>query len=190
MPCYIIAEGSTDVVILQALLQPELSISPIEFFSTGAKSGVDSLARSILVVQREPVIAVMDTDTTDPNGIDEQRDFFTQSLGEVAPRDLWRVCLAVPEIEICFFHDIAATERLFQVTLPEEARMRARVQPKAVLTDLMKQLGRNYTPQHLQTLLDGQDLSAFRESPVIREVRQAVQAIAPKTREPLSSKPG
>jgi hypothetical protein len=186
MTSHIVTEGPRDVALLRELLAPEREKYRVDFFSAGAKSAADSLARSILLVRHEPVILVVDADSTDPSLVKEQQDYFTASLREVAPPDMWRVCLAIPEVEICFFDDIDFLQQLLGVQLTEEERARSKFQPKQVLESLFRKKNLPFSAAAMVVLLHDKDISPLRNSALITEIRKALEEVSAHERERAS----
>jgi hypothetical protein len=177
---YLVTEAPTDVALLEVCLKPERAEHPLSFYAPESKSEAESVARSFLAVRHEPVVLVLNTNTNHPGSIEEQRDYFEGMLARGGPPEMWRVCLAIPEIESCFFDDLDFVERLFQTKLSEGDRVRAEFQPRAMLEKLFLTQNVPYTPEGIAQFLGDKDLSPIRESRLVREVREALDAVSAK----------
>jgi hypothetical protein len=178
MKVHVITEGRSDEVLLRSLLRPDGDDQTVSVSSAGAKSAAQSLATSILVVRRQPVVLVVDADTTKDEIVQEQRDFLAASLGQFARSHMWKVCMAVPEIEAVLFYDAAVISRLFQTELSETQQMQARFEPKQVLLNLMQERGLGRSIADLWPHLTEDDVSLIRESPLIQEIREFIASVS------------
>lgn len=102
MKVYIVAEGQTDVALLQRLLQGRLG-TDVEFVSGGGRSAAISLAQSLLLARLQPVALVMDADSVVIERVHEQENIYYDLLQARAMGVPFRVLLAVPAIEFLFF---------------------------------------------------------------------------------------
>lgn len=100
MDTVLITEGHTDAQILRWCLSNEIDELGLRVLSAGGKSAADSVARTILVARRRPVALAVDADTTDANAAQEKRQFYVQSLKEVAGTTPFAVELFIPTIEV------------------------------------------------------------------------------------------
>src|SRR5437868_12251823 len=108
---YIFVEGPTDAEFLRRVLPPE-ALKDAEVVTAGGSSGIPSLARSVLVRRKKPIAVVMDSDSLDPDVI-EERQQSTEELIRAADASIpVKVVSAVPEIEAWFF---AAPEAIGRV---------------------------------------------------------------------------
>ena len=174
MQTHIVVECNTDAAILKMVLAPELAGNGMRIWSAGAKSAADSLARTLLSVREEPTILVVDSDSESDT---EERQFFENSLHRVAAKEMWRLCLAVPTIESCFFDHPEFVEDLFAIKLSEADKVLARFRPKDVLEKLFQSKGMRYSPESISTLLKDKDLTLLRESNLLRDIRKALAEI-------------
>jgi predicted ATP-dependent endonuclease of OLD family len=176
MTYHIVVEGPSDVVLLRELLRPDFDPEKhnIRIVEGGGWSGADSLARTILVVRKEPVVLVVDADTTVPERIREHQQFLDGSLGQVGARTPWRVFLAVPEIEALLFTDRQTLENLVGKRVSQEQFIRGQYEPRKVLDKLLS--GQSYA-QVFEQRLPQMDLSAVREQPLIRELKEFLAGV-------------
>jgi Domain of unknown function (DUF4276) len=155
MTHHIIVEGPTDVAILKALLAPTLAAAKpsvtVDFMVGRGWSAAESLARSILAIDREPVALVIDADATSPAQVEERRAVTEGLLGLYAPRSRWVVILMVPEIEVLFFKDPDFLAHLLRLKtkVPPTVLRQAKFEPKAALAELLDASHSSY-----QELLD------------------------------------
>jgi hypothetical protein len=188
MHCYIIVAEPTGVALLKEILRPQVVERPLTIREGGVKSDAGRRARSLLVFRRDPVVVVTDTKTNDPASVEELRDYVEYGLSEAARRDRWKVCMAVPELEICFFDDPSFVEQLFQTKLSEGDKVRAEFRPKEVLARLFQQKQIPYTEAGIAQFLGSQDLSPVRQSRLIREILEGVDALTAKVAVPAAKK--
>ncbi len=135
---YVVVEGNLDSLLLNRVLADEVAAGDVGIFH--AVSPV-SAARSLLVVRRVPVAILCDSDTTDAERLQENRDELEDALAAAGPRNSWRLIFAVPELESCFFDDAAfLTAAGLRVPTAELAE-RARFKPKEVLATLLREAG-------------------------------------------------
>lgn len=133
MNCMILVEGETDAAILRRLLAPPRVGDTAEIVVGGGSSSVVSLARSYLITRPEPVAVVVDADTTDLRRAGERRSDIVALLHMVAPSSRSEVFMAIPSIEMIFFHDKQLAEKVFGSAYDGEQRVRSEYEPKAVL---------------------------------------------------------
>lgn len=96
---YLVTEGDVDGLILGKLL-PEQVKAGYKWVTAQGRYSAYSRASSMLVKYRKPVALVIDSNTTDPSSIDEQRgslEFILRQAGSGAP---YKLLLAVPEVEV------------------------------------------------------------------------------------------
>ena len=99
---YVLVEGASDAAFLRRILPQEV-LSDAELVTAGGSSGIPSLARSVLVRRKRPVAVVMDSDSLDPDVI-EERQQSTEDLIRAADASIpVKVISAVPEIEAWLF---------------------------------------------------------------------------------------
>lgn len=177
MKAFIVTEGPMYIVILKQVLEREIQQYSAGMFSAGSKSAVESLARTILAVRGEPVVVVVDSDSTKPNEVKEQRRLLENTIGEVGPEGMWKVCLAIPVIEEWFFEDPEAIKQLFQQELSHQEMEEARSRPKEIIEKLFRQQNIDYTAAGVEKLFQGKDVSLLRKSRLAQEIREALEAV-------------
>ena len=171
---FIITEGESDKLLLTALLRLPQEATIV---SAGGRSSADALARSYLVNGDNNVAFVLDADTLDHHQLEERRQFYHQSLKQVALRSKWRVVMMVPEIEVLFFRKPSVLESLVGRTITEEEIIQGRFNPKQTLTRLFSNQGiiRIY-----KTVLANPAVEQLREQPEIKELQQFLGSVPQK----------
>ncbi len=177
MICHVVAEGKTDTLVLQHLLEPEVprGDARVRIIGAGGWSLADSTARTILAVHREPVALVVDADATSPDRVDERRQFLEWSLRSVASSpSLFRVFLFVPQMEALFFEgDIPKQLRRHfkpgvRYPLTAEMKLEAKYAPRRVLEEV------GLGADRLARVLHEIDLGAAKAAPVAADFRKFV----------------
>ena len=171
---FIITEGESDRLLLARLLWLPYGMTIV---SAGGRSSADALARSYLVNGDNNVAFVLDADTLDHNQVEERRQFYHQSLKQVALRSKWRVVMMVPEIEALFFRKPSVLESLVGRTITEEEVIQGRFNPKQTFARLFGGLGiiRIY-----KTVLTNPAIEQLREQPEIQELQQFLDSVSQK----------
>jgi hypothetical protein len=178
MKVYIVTEGKTDVAWLRWLLAPEVTEYKLGFYAGGGQSGAISMAGTILGVQLEPVVLVVDSDTTDPGRIADLEQVIRAILGRVAPESMWRLCLAVPVIESWILSEARLVKELFGVVLSSREKSRLQQNPKEAMAKLFQQAQTTYTPEAIQEVTENKDASHLREMPPVRTIRHYIEELA------------
>ena len=95
-------------------------LSNAELVIAGGRSGIPSLARSVLVRRKCPVAVVIDSDSVDPDVI-EERQQSTEDVIRAADASMpVKVVAAIPEIEAWFFASPEIIERMVGQKVSEE----------------------------------------------------------------------
>lgn len=128
----VVVEGKTDAMILKAILPADV-IRKVQFVVGSGRYSAQSLARTILAYERQPVALVLDADTTDESSVKEQLAYIRRALGEVASDIPYEAFLAVPEIEEIFFASKSLLEKLAQQSFSQEEWDYAKTMPRKVL---------------------------------------------------------
>lgn len=128
----IVVEGKTDELILKAVLPQDLQ-GKVQFVVGSGRYSAQSIARTILAYERQPVALVLDADTTDESKVKEQVAYFQKALGEVASDVPYQAFIAVPEIEIILFESKPWLEKLVQRIISQEEWEYAQTMPKKTL---------------------------------------------------------
>jgi hypothetical protein len=171
MKAYVVVEGNTEVLILRAVLPPQL-VNEVALVAAGGRSNLTSTARTLLVTRRKPMAVLVDTDSTDESVIRERWQSTHELLREVSGGVRFKVILLVPSVEIVFFQAPGGLKKEFGHEPSSETLLLARTNPKEALEQLLK--GRK-GPGTLSELLDAlgdQEVEALRSTGPMRELIQ------------------
>ena len=178
MNCTILTEGVTDAAILRCLIAPPIVTDPVTIVSAGGRSSAMSLARSYLITRSDSVALVVDADTTDRGRINELKSDLDALLHMVAPSTRSRVFMAVPSIEMIFFHDPAVAVEFWGSLFDAEQRVRSEFQPKVVLENLLAKQGKRLTASEIDSLVRDFGLDSLRRVPLISDLIAFVRSPA------------
>ena len=154
---YILVEGASDAAFLRRILPQEV-LSGAELVTAGGSSGIPSLARSLLVRRKRPVAIVMDSDSVDPDVI-EERQQSTEDLVRAADASIpVKVISAVPEIEAWLFVAPEMIERLVGKKVSAEWLSQGKRDPHGVLRRLAENNKRRWDIDEAISALDGHDV--------------------------------
>jgi hypothetical protein len=181
MICYVATHGARNVVLLQRLLAPEMQQAngDIRLVPTSEHNGVTSRGASIATVNRRPVAMCYDALSVDPGQIAEDRLTIEEDLMYGVPRSLWKLFIAVPELQSLLFADRAILEALVGGPVAEAQLIRGHYEPKVVLAGLLKERG--ISDEEFDRRLAQADLTPLRQLAPIRELVEFVakHAFAP-----------
>ena len=163
---YLIAEGQTDILILEKLLAPEV-VSNTELVAAGGSYGAQSLATTLLTLRRRPLALVVDADTTHETTIQERVDLLRFLLRRAAGNVPHEVFVAVPEGEIVFLQDRALFERLMQRPLSDLEWHLAKLSPKETISNIA---GPSVGADYLLSQLTEKELALLRHHELIKGV--------------------
>ncbi|MEM7530916.1 MAG: hypothetical protein AAF639_01965 [Chloroflexota bacterium] len=176
MKAYIVCEGNRNAEILERVI-PNYPTNTVHIVIGGGLYEVKSLARSLIVRRRTPVIIVLDSDTVVLEHIEERLQSTEEIISVVAANTPFKVVLAVPEIEAIFFHDIGLLSRLLGYTPSQEMIGFAVYQPKKALEQLLSKSNKVKSESELLAQLTDEDVDILRQVPFIQEVIQFVQSV-------------
>ncbi len=131
-----------------------------------------SIARDILLLQREPVAVVGDAETLTPEVMAEQRGLMEYIVGAGGPLSEWRVLLIAPEIATLLFRDEHLLRSLLPVEPSFEQLIRGRYEPNRVLAELFAQAGEQPFPEALLRRLAQADLFSLWAAPELRPLEE------------------
>jgi predicted ATP-dependent endonuclease of OLD family len=172
----IVVEGQTDASVLRRLIRPEL-LSRVQFKAAGGASGLTSFARSAFALHRGPVVLVADADTTNERAVRVMRRE-KQELLELASGGLpCAVVLAVPELETVFFDTTHVLDTLLEHPPTSEQRVRARFEPKKVLTEILAAEPEVKSVDALVASLTGEQAKHLQNHPIGRELNDFVSRV-------------
>lgn len=166
---YFVVEGISDKILLEKMLPPEF-VSKTKFIVSSGYNTAVSKARSILAASENPVYILVDSDTTDPQTVDEKKDYINQMLGQVSLSDRFKVLLSIPETEILLFYDKSVFESLFSVKVDDRQWEHAKYEPKRTLRELIQNYSSDYMREVLNTRLTEGMAKKLRENDLIQHI--------------------
>ena len=111
----VVTEGNFDGMLLARLIADEQERYNVEISGGGGKSAVFSFARTLLAVRRIPVAVVIDADSPEQDAALECQRDAEEVNGDAAAGLPLRVLVAVPELEILFFHRPELLRRVYSL---------------------------------------------------------------------------
>ena len=179
---FIVTEGECDHKILKALLPAPITEN-VEFVAGTWRSSAISIARSILVAKYVPVALVLNTDTTDPSAIQEDRDYLRMSLAEASSGTRFGIFLSVPEIETLFFEDwdfvgqqIGKHKQAFTHFELEYAQL----QPRKFLFSQLEDIPYPQALTQLLARMDERTIERIRQHPLVRDLNNFLVSVIEK----------
>lgn len=176
MITYMICEGSFDAQLLKTVLPANL-LTDVGIVATGRVSGVESLARSLVVRRRVPVIIVVDADSVVPELVQQRRKDIEEIVEIVSVNTPVKVVSAVPEIEIIFFQDVSLLSRLLGYIPPKDILDMAVYQPRKALEQLISQSEIIHDRSEIIARLTNEDIEILRSSSVMQDIVHFLQSI-------------
>jgi len=164
---FIVTEGKTDSLLLEKIL-PEFE--DIKIMTGSGYSSALSLASSILIYHKKPVLLLLDADSNNQTDITERYNFIRNYLRMAAPDALFRIILFQPEVETVFFQDAAVAEHLIGRPLTEHELKSAHSSPKKVLQEA---ISGNYF--ELISELNNDDISRLNQLAIFKEIKSFIQ---------------
>jgi hypothetical protein len=146
----VIVKGITNMAILRALLPPEL-VNACNLKPAASRSTLVSVARTHLIRYHTPTAVLLDTDTLDPTIISETIQTTRYLMGAVAGDTPFDIIYCIPHIEVIFFEDATALQRIFPQFRTVFILQFAKTQPKDQLELLFQEGG---GPKTLNAFLD------------------------------------
>jgi hypothetical protein len=181
---YIVCEGSLDAKILISVLPKEL-LNDVAIVEAEGKSAAKSLARSLLVRRQQPVLLVLDSDTTATSFVQEQLQSTKEIVEGVAGRVPVKVILAIPELEIIFFHDINLLSHMLGYKPSQDGLDWAVIQPRKTLDQMITHSENIKDKSHFIDQLANVELEELRKAEVVQEIVAFLEPILNSTvREP------
>ena len=166
---YVLVEGPSDAAFLRRILSEQV-LRNAELVIAGGISGIPSLARSLLVRRKCPVAVLMDSDSVDPDVI-EERQQSTEDLIRTADASIpVKVIAAIPEIEAWFLATPKSIERMIKHKVTEDWLISGRTDPKGALTRLAQQNNRRWDNDEAIMALNTQDIQRIRAIPEVKEL--------------------
>ena len=176
MITYIICEGSFDTQLLKTVLPANL-LTDVGVVAAGRVSGVESLARSLVVRRRVPVVIVVDADSVVPELVQQRRKDIEEIVKIVSINTPVKVVSAVPEIEIIFFQDVSLLSRLLGYIPPKDILDMAVYQPRKALEQLLSRSDIIHDASEIIDRLTNEDIQILRSSSVMQEIAHFLQSV-------------
>ncbi|HYW22206.1 MAG TPA: hypothetical protein VE956_23410 [Nodularia sp. (in: cyanobacteria)] len=133
---YMIAEGETDIEILQKLL-PKNLIQDIQFIAGESSYRARSLATSLLATRKIPVALVIDADTDNESQVFEKQDLINYLSNQASSGTPFQLLLAVPKLEILLLEDKSLIEKIAQRKFNDLEWQFAQSKPKEFLETVL-----------------------------------------------------
>jgi hypothetical protein len=176
MITYIICEGSFDAQLLKTVLPANL-LTDVGVVAGGRVSAVESLARSLVVRRRVPVVIVVDADSVVPELVEQRRKDIEETVESVSINTPVKVVMAVPEMEIIFFQDVSLLSRLLGYIPPQDILDLAVFQPKQALEQLLSQSEIIQDRSQIIDRLAKEDIEILRSSSVMQEIVHFLESV-------------
>ncbi|MCC3571353.1 MAG: hypothetical protein JGK30_05160 [Microcoleus sp. PH2017_40_RAT_O_B] len=169
MITYILCEGAFDAQLLKTVL-PENLLTDVGVVVGGKVYNIKSLAMSLIVRRRVPVLIVFDADSVVPELVELRRNDIEEILKFVAGKTPFKVVSAVPEIEIIFFQDVSLLSRLIGYIPPQDVLDLAVCQPRKALEELIARSENIHDRSQIIDHLTNEDIEILRSSSVMQEI--------------------
>jgi hypothetical protein len=181
MIAYIVCEGDFDAQLLKTVLPVNLltdvKIVDVKVVAGGRVYALKSLAMSLIVSRRVPVLIVIDSDSAVPELVEHRRNDIEEIVGMVAGKIPFKVVPAVPEMENIFFQDTSLLSRLLGYVPPQDILDRALIQPKKALEELISQSDKLQDVSQIFDRLTDEDIELLRSSSVMQEIVNFLQSV-------------
>lgn len=171
---YIVTEGNTDIEILRTLL-PKEYLEDLEFVNGKGSYSAQSLASTIVDVRRRSVALVLDADTLDEATVNEKKTFLYQTIRPTKSHTFFEVFIAVPEIEILFFHDKGLLEDILGKKISDAEWAFSKVKPRKYLEEVLG-LNNGVASKLLQRI-DSKGIKILQNQPFISDMTDFLSKI-------------
>jgi hypothetical protein len=187
MSVSVLTEGNFDGMLLAKLLANEQERDVIEVGVVNGLSSGFSFARTILAVQRTPVVVVIDADSPEPEVASERKLRAEEVLDDAAGGVPFRVIVAVPELDILFFKRPELLRRVFG-KVDEHVIELAQLSPRRAIEKLSP--GESYKTAWLRifSAVDDADVKALREADLIQDLLRFVGSAVESSKHSAVSK--
>ena len=183
---YVLTEGPSDMAFLRRVLSEE-TLSGVELVNGGGSSGIPSLARTLLVSRKCPIAVVMDSDSLNPDVIEERRDSTAELISAADASIPVKVVAAVPEIEAWLLAAPASIERYFGQSVSEEWLALGKGDPRGALRWLAERSNKRWDINQAIGGLDNQDIQRIRAVPEVAELSTFLQEMQSNGRQNSSA---
>lgn len=174
---HILVEGSFDRELVKRLLADLDQSYNFRVQTVQGRNAGRPIARKCLLIHREPIVFIIDADTSDAHEVQQYQRDLEDYLSWGGHGVNYKVIQFVPELEVIFFEKPGPLERLLGHPLDEHQKVAGRFAPREVLKGLHKELGivdRADIPNNLKQ----DDLNEFRSHTTITELREFVKSNA------------
>ena len=110
----IVVDGKKYLSIVQALLEEAVRGMKVDWHASDHSALISAM--SALIMQRRPVLLVLNSEFNDPAKGEYRRSLAHQGLYDVADREFWEVAMAEPNIEAWRVADERETAELIAKT--------------------------------------------------------------------------
>jgi hypothetical protein len=167
----IVVEGRLDAALIQRLL-PDPLLDGIRIANAKGKSSAVALCRSLLMERQQPTVLLTDAETTQTAKIREDKAILEELIGSAARSAPYHVALAIPEVEVVFFSEIAGLEEALGVRPEAAERVKAEYRPGEVLRQLIQRSDTVDDELDLISRLSRASLDRMADHPLIREIAE------------------
>jgi hypothetical protein len=183
----VMTENEFDKELIESLLARRFGKQAREVRVRAATGKQDAWSRTCTVLSYMiPTALIVDADTIDEDLTEEQRGDLEYLFGTSAPRHMWLIVLAKPEVEAVFFSDREMLERITGKKVSELDIARAALGPRAALQKLLpkprsghgaKQLVKKLSDSDFEKVLSSEDFH-----PLIEFIQRQLSAKEPPPR--------
>ncbi|PTL85327.1 hypothetical protein [Vitiosangium sp. GDMCC 1.1324] len=177
MRAYVVTENEFDKELIESLLARRFGKSAREICVRAADSKLYawSGACSLLTNRRIPTALIVDADTIDDDLTEEQRTNLDYLFATSAPRHMWLIVLAQPEVEAVFVSDRALLERATGKKVSELDVARAALGPRAALQKLLPKPRSGHGAKQMVKKLSAPDFETVISSVAFRPLIEFIQ---------------
>ena len=129
----VITEGTFDAAVLKKLFQNNSPGRKIEIISASGYSSALSKVKSLITLQHDNILLVLDTDTTDEIEIKQKEDFVKSYINTGSHKIHFKIFWAIPEFEIIFLNNKKFVDELANRKLSKEMLILAKNAPRKLL---------------------------------------------------------
>jgi hypothetical protein len=167
---HVVTENEFDKELLESILARRFGkqAREIRILATNGKIDARSAAPSLISSKMIPTALIVDADTIDEELTEEQRGDIEYDFKTRAPKHMWLVVLAQPEVEAVFFSDPAMLERIIGRKVSELEIARAALCPRAALQKLLPKPRSGHGAKHLVKKLSDSDFEKLLASDTFR----------------------
>lgn len=174
MMMHVLVEGSFDEVLFRRLLDDLSGRSSFRIHVARGVNAARPAARKYLLVDREPVALIFDSDTREEQRFRQQRRDLEDYLAWGGHDVPYAVVQFVPEAEVIFFEQPGPLERILGHALDTQTRVAGRFAPRDILATLYRELSIT-DRRDLVPLLTESDLEQLRSHETVVELRKFVE---------------